>query len=214
MTLEASRFEEETNAALIQEGLTREVVVSDSDKAELYTSRVFEREGIPDGNGGTEKVKGVAPGHFSNRGWGIDLVAANSEGKPMPIEVKKYGQPSAAQLSDGPIVGLEDDTERWLQRREPLEHPVRQMDEWWTRDRWLKLIKSPEGQKRMADLGVNEEYLDYNHLRSSPDLQEWEDFLDQRVTVIVSEREGDAGKHLSDQAVFEVRSKRVVKIRS
>jgi hypothetical protein len=212
MTLQSSRFKKRTSDALVDKGLTPEIVTSDSDKAELYAGHVFAHEGIPDGNGGTEEVRGIGPGHFNNRGWGIDLIATDSEGRPTPIEVKKYKQPSRAELADRPVVELEDETQGWLQHTNSPEDSGRQMDDWWLRDRWLKLIKNPEGHQRMADLGVNEKYLDYDRLRSSPDLPEWEGLLDRRATVIVSRRGGDAGKRLFDQAVFEKRSTRVIKI--
>jgi len=256
MTLEADRFRPETKAALEQKGLRAEIVLSDPDKAEAYTRYVFAMEGIPDGNGSTEKVRGVAPGHFDQAGHGIDLVAADADGVPVPIEVKKYDQPSAAHLEDRPIVKLEPEVERWREQREAqvmakkrdtLTHvrpdaeatwkpevedwrrqiawdemrmhsdkkgelPIQQMDDLWVRDRWLKLIKTPEGRSRLSRIGVDEKYLDYRRLRASPDLPEWEAILERRTAVIVSGCEGDAGKRLFLQAIAEGRAKRVVKI--
>jgi len=217
MTLEADRFSPATKAALDQKGLTPEVVLSDPDQAEAYAGQVFAREGIPTGNGGTEKVRGVIAGHYDETGHGIDLVAADAEGVPMPIEVKKYNQPSAAHLEDRPVVKLEPEVENWCARREAQvagDHrlPVRQMDDLWTRDRWLKLIQMPEGPARLRRAGVDEKYLGHQRLRSSPDLPEWQAILDRRMAVIVSGREGDTGKRLFHQAVAEGRAKRVVKI--
>lgn len=257
MKMEAERFKPETIAALEQEGLTRDSVLSNPDKAELYVRQVFIHEGIPDGNGGTEQVKkDVVQGHFDQSKHGIDLIAADTEGKPVLIEVKKYNQTSAAQLSDYSVVKLEPEVERWQAAQEDLvtakqedtltefrpdaretwkpevahwqqgiaqneiriresekgKLPVQQMDDLWTRDRWLKLIKTPEGCKRLQDIGIDEKYLNYRRLRTSPDLPEWQSMLDQRVTVIVSGGQGDTGKRLFLQAVAERRSKRVVKI--
>jgi len=255
MTLEADRFKPETRTALEREGLTHDVVLSDPDKAEVYTGRVFALEGIPDGNGGTEKVRDVVPGHFDQAEHGIDLVAADAEGVPIPIEVKKYEQPSAAELADSSVVKSEPEVEQWRTQREAQvlakqrgaltdirpdaeatwkpevkewrrqiawdgvrmdeykgELPVQQMDDLWVRDRWLKLIKTPEGQSRLSRIGVDEKYLDYQRLRTSPDLPEWQAILDRRTTVIVSGSEGDAGRRLFLQATAEGRSKRVVKI--
>jgi len=216
MTLEAVRFKPETRSALDRQGLTADLVGADPDLAESYAGQVFAHEGIPDGNGGTERVRGVVPGHYDDGGHGIDLVAADAAGAPIPIEVKKYNQPSAARLEDRSIVALEPEVEHWRSQQTlasgEKELPVQQMDDLWTRDRWLKLVKSPEGQSRLRQLGVDERYLDYQRLRAAPDLPEWGEILDRRTTVIVSGGGGDAGKRLVDQALFERRSKRVVKI--
>lgn len=259
MKLDAARFSKETKSTLEQQGMTADKVLADHNLAEDYAGEVLEMEGMPDGGGGTEGVCGVASGHYEKRGEGgvgIDLVAADMEGAPMPIELKDTINPETRSLSDYEVKRLEPEVKCWKDKREAQvrakqqgsladirpdaeanwkpevedwrqgiaqdevriqeskkgELPVQQMDELWTRDRWLKLIKEPEGRKRMTDIGVNEKYLNYDRLRSSPDLPEWRDILDRRTTVVVSGREGDVGKRLSDQAVFERRSKQVVKI--
>jgi hypothetical protein len=204
------------SSSLDRQGLTADLVGADPDLAESYAGQVFAHEGIPDGNGSTEQVRGVVPSHYDDGGHGIDLVAADAAGAPIPIEVKKYNQPSAARLEDRSIVALEPEVGRWRAQQTlasgEKELPVQQMDDLWARDRWLKLVKSPEGQTRLRQTGVDERYLDYQRLRAAPDLPEWGEILDRRTTVIVSGGGGDAGKRLVDQAIFERRSKRVVKI--
>lgn len=258
MALQANRFSENTQKALDEAGLTRELVLTDHNKAEDYVSQVFEKEGIPNGNGGVDKPKdGVASGHYEKRsegGVGIDLVAADQDGVPMPIEVKKYQQTSSAQLENRSVGGeqrqtLEPEVAAWKAQREQLaragtgthpdadatwkpevaewrqqvahdqekvqasgELPIQQMDDLWTQDRWLKLVKTQDGQQHMCDIGVDAKYLDYDRLRSSPDLPERRDILDRRTTVVVSDSRGDVGKQLFLQAVFEKRSKSVMKI--
>ena len=258
--LDATRFSAATQQHLESAGLTRDAVLSDANKAEDYAARVFCLEGIPNGNGGVDKFKqGVVSGHYEQRGdggVGIDLVGADQDGIPTPIEVKKYQQTSAAHLENRSIERLEPEVAQWKAQREQAaraaqegclaeirpdaqdtwkpevadwrrdiardqlrmaetstgELPVQQMDELWTRDRWLKIIKSEDGQQRMRGIGVDEKYLDYNRLRSSPDLPEWQDILDRRTTVVVSDSRGSVGKQLFLQAVGDGRSKAVVKI--
>jgi hypothetical protein len=282
MTLDANRFAEDTQKTLDETGLTREIVLTDHNKAEDYVSQVFEKEGIPNGDGGVEKPKnGVASGHYEKRGEGgvgIDLVAAEREeenntskidGCPVLIEVKKYKQTSSAHLENRSVGGeqrqtLEPEVAAWKAQREQrvlayhrgqevtvdpesfYQHPftdywqqqrkwdefriaaqhdgklptqesdftlpVQQMDDLWTRDRWLKLIKTEDGQQRMRDIGVDAKYLDYDRLRSAPDLPEWRDILDRRTTVVVSDRHGSVGKAMFLQAIRDGRSKVVMKI--
>ncbi len=64
----------------------------------------------------------------------------------------------------------------------------------------------------MERIGVDKRYLDYERLRGSPDLPEWHEILDRRTVAIVSDRSGSAGRRMFDQAVFEKRAKRVMKI--
>ena len=92
------------------------------------------------------------------------------------------------------------------------ELPVQQMDDLWVQDRWLKVVKTPEGRARMANIGVDSKYLNYDRLRSSPELPEWRDILDRRATVIVSGSSGDTGKQMFLQSVCDGRSKSVLKI--
>ncbi len=255
MKMDVDRFSPVTKMSLDQQGLKPENILTDPDKAEDYVGAVFKLEGMPNGNGGTDMVKDIGPGHYDQAGHGIDLVAADADGTPVPIEVKKYNQPSAAHLEDRSVVELEPSVEQWRQQREAQvmtkeqgamtdirpdaeatwkpevkewqqqvgwdelrmhEHkgelPVQQMDDLWTRDRWLKIIKTPEGQGRMRQLGIDEKFLNHRHLSSSPDLPEWQAILDQRSAVIVSGGKGDVGKHLFNQAIRENRVKQVMKI--
>ncbi len=260
MTLDATRLSAGTQQQLERAGLTRDAVLSDANKAEDYTAQVLTLEGIPNGDGGVDQFKqGVVSGHYEQRGdggVGIDLVGADQNGIPTPIEVKKYQQTSAAHLENRSVERLEPEVAHWKAQREQAaragqegrlaeirpdahdtwkpevadwrrdvardqarmaetatgELPVQQMDELWTRDRWLKIIKSEDGQQRMQGIGVDEKYLDYNRLRSSPDLPEWQDILDRRTTVVVSDSRGNVGKQLFLQAARDGRSKAVVKI--
>lgn len=255
MKMDSSRFKPSTLDTLQRQRLTPDNILSNPDRAETYAGQVLALEGIPDGNGGVEKVRGVVPGHFDQTGHGIDLVAADAKGNPIPIEVKKYNQPSAAHLEDRPVTRLEPEVAQWKAQRESLvtglrrgdlakfrsdaeatwkpevadwrkqiekdeakmqsqkgELPVQQMDDLWVRDRWLKLIKSPEGQARLRQAGVNEKFLNYRRLRTAPDLPEWQTILDRRMTVVVSDRNGNVGHRLFLQAIKEKRSKQVIKI--
>ena len=259
-TLDATRFSADTQQQLDRAGLTRDAVLSDANKAENYAASVFSLEGIPNCGGSVDQFKqGVVSGHYEQRGdggVGIDLVGADQDGIPTPIEVKKYQQTSAAHLENRSVARLEPEVANWKAQREQAvrarqegrlaeirpdaqdtwkpevadwrrdiardqlrmaetatgELPVQQMDELWTRDRWLKIIKTEDGQQRMRGIGVDEKYLDYNRLRSSPDLPEWQAILDRRTTVVVSDSRGNVGKQLFLQAARDGRSKAVVKI--
>jgi hypothetical protein len=260
MTLDATRLSDVTQQRLARSGLTHEAVLSDANKAEDYTARVLELEGIPNGDGGVDKFKrGVASGHYDKRGnggVGIDLVGADQNGVPISIEVKKYQQTSAAHLENRSVERLEPEVANWKAQREQAvrasqenhltnirsdaqdtwkpevadwrrdiardqvrmaetatgELPVQQMDDLWIQDRWLKLIKTQDGQQRMRDIGVDAKYLDYDRLRSSPNLPEWRDILDRRTTVVVSDSHGSVGKAMFFQAIRDGRSKSVMKI--
>ena len=260
MTLDASRFSEQTKATLGEQGMTADKVLADPNLAEDYAAKVIELEGMPNGNGGTDDVRGVVSGHYEKRGAGgvgIDMVVADDKGVPCPVEVKKYKQTSAAHLENRPVERLEPDVMRWRDNQKAQVHakqqdrltamrpdanatwkpkvtdwqqqivrdearmstnktgelPVQQMDDLWTQDRWLKVIKTPEGRVRMADIGVDSKYLNYDRLRSSPDLPEWQDILDRRATIVISGSSGDVGKQLFLQSVRDGRSKSVVKIK-
>lgn len=89
---------------------------------------------------------------------------------------------------------------------------VEQMDDLWTQDRWLKLIKTQEGQERMRSIGVDERFLDVKKLSASPFCPEWQEILDRRSAVIVSSEQGQAGKQITNQAIFENRVKQVFQI--
>ncbi len=116
--MEMTRFSEQTLNALQEQNLTADVVLNDADKAESFVCEVLKREGIPDGNGGTEQVKGVAPGHYDQAGHGIDVIAADQSGVPIPIEVKKYHQISAAKMENRSVIRLEPEVENWRRQRE------------------------------------------------------------------------------------------------
>lgn len=253
MCMDASRFKPSTYVTLSDTGLTPKEVVNDPDKAEAFAGKVFKLEGIPSGNGDTETLQDVVPGHYDQAGHGIDLIGVERDGTPVPIEIKKYDQPSAAHLAEQNTVQLEDDVKRWQAQRESqvMMHregrasdaradagdtwkpevsdwqkqiaqdseqmnsgnlEVHQMDDLWTRDRWLKLIGNPQGQERLSNAGVAPQFLDYDRLKSSPELPEWQTILDRRTAVIVSDQQGDAGRKMFRQAIVEGRAKRVIKI--
>lgn len=93
---------------------------------------------------------------------------------------------------------------------------VEQMDELWTKDRYLKLLRSDGGADRLRTAGVHPKYcrldnfVDGNgNLKDSP---LWEDVLVNRMTVIVSPTDHPTSKTLLDQAIFESKSNRVLKI--
>lgn len=255
--MDAAKFKPSTSIDLAGKGLTPDKVLPDDKLGEAYVGRVFDLEGIPNGNGGVDKVRGVVSGHYDEANHGIDLVAADAQGNPIPIDVKDYQKPSGAALSDVHTKELEPEVAQWRQQREARVHalktheltklrpdaeekwkpevkswratiyadktrirkgrtgelPVQQMDELWTQDRWLKLIKSPEGRARLQQAGVDSKYLDYEKLRASPDLPEWQAILSRRTTVILSGNEGDTGRHLFAQCLREKRSKSVLKIK-
>jgi hypothetical protein len=155
MTLESERFSSRTLAALEKAGIKSDV--SEDDKlAEKFTAIVFENEGIPNGNGDTDPVrKEVVFGQYDNKNHGIDLVAADTEGVPIVIEVKDYKNSNTVLLSDYslkgevnqpleiPVQGLASERGRKFGDEGSLKNPleIRQMNDLWVRDRWLKLIK-------------------------------------------------------------------------
>lgn len=128
--LDSSRFSPETKAFMADQGLTHDKVMSDDRAAEEYVSHILSREGLPDGNGGVEQLKGVVPGHFDARGHGVDLVAVKQDGSPAPLEVKRYQHTSGASFEDHPVgqrktpegktseLDLEPAVERWRTERE------------------------------------------------------------------------------------------------
>lgn len=128
--LDSSRFSPETKAFMTDQGLTHDKVMSDDRAAEEYVSHTLSQEGLPDGNGGVEQLKGVVPGHFDARGHGIDLVAIKQDGSPAPLEVKRYQHTSGASFEDRPVgqmktpegktseLDLEPAVERWRAERE------------------------------------------------------------------------------------------------
>jgi hypothetical protein len=255
MKMESRRFSAQTKSALRKEGLSPEAVLSDPDKAESFVAKVTENEGLPDGNGGTVCVQGVVAGHYDRGGHGVDLVAADVNGAPVLIEVKKHNSPAVASLEDEPVKKLEPTVEAWRQQREKLvlaeqqaalkgarseardnwkpevaeqqrqverdtkqltpdnQLAVRQMQDLWARDRWLKVIKESEGRERLKQAGIAGKYLNYEALSTSPDLVEWGEILDGRTAVIVSGKDDITGKRLLDQSLFEDRVKRVVHIK-
>jgi len=93
---------------------------------------------------------------------------------------------------------------------------VEQMDDLWVKDRYLKLLRTDGGPERLQTAGVDPKYCQIENFVDShgslTDTSLWDDILSQRTTVIVSPADDPAGKVLFDQAVFENRSRRVLKI--
>ena len=94
--------------------------------------------------------------------------------------------------------------------------PVEQMDKLWTKDRYIKLLKSDGGAERLHTAGVDPQYCQLdNFVDGNGNLKDtplWDDILADRMTVIVSHTDDPAGKKLLDQAIFQDKSKRVLKI--
>lgn len=262
MTIDNNQFRPETKTALQQQGLSSEAIAADKtgDRAEAYARTVFEREGIPDGSGGMERVNRVVPGTHDGK-HGIDLIAATDEGKPIPIEVKMRAEADQAQL-DEKNTALEPEVQKakeayeqqlrayregdytqlrpdaadrwkpevadWHQRMQTdlaransdtegvPRLPVEQMDELWTKDRYLKLLKSDGGAERLQTAGVDPQYCQLDNFVDGNgnliDTPLWDDILADRMTVIVSPTDDPAGKKMLDQAIFQDKSKRVLKI--
>jgi len=255
MTMDSGRFQPTTCEQLSEMRLTRDGVLSDSYKAENFVAEVLKLEGIPTGNGDTEPLRDVVGGFYDTHGHGIDLIGVDKEGKPFPIEVKKYHQSSGAALSDYSITDLEPATQRWKTQREARAQrynedrfeedrpdanetwkpevkawhdqvakdvqaisrnqgdlPVTQMDDLWAQDRWLKLLASPEKQDQLHRAGVLQRFRDLNTLQSSPWLPEWQELLQRRTVVVVSDGQGGIGKKLYNQVLYGRRSQSVIKI--
>lgn len=225
MQMDADRFQLETKKALNKVGIDYEANMDDK-QAEQFAACVMEHEGIPDGNGGTERVNGrIVPGQFDNANHGIDLVAADRDGVPILMEVKKYNHTSAVHLTDLPLTGERTPFEPEVQklarqrsREELLINPrfdkpsdVRQMNDLWIRDRWLKLIKSNDGLERLRAAGVKEQFLDYQHMRLM-DCPEWDQIMENRKIVLVGGKGDNVSDYLLSQVIFENRAKMVFQI--
>lgn len=112
---------------------------------------------------------------------------------------------------------LEDDVLHLKKGAEGEEKlPVEQMDELWTQDKYLKLLRSDGGPERLLDAGVAPEYCQIeNFVDGHGNLKEtplWDDILANRTTVIVSPTDDAASEKLLRQAALEKKSHRVVKI--
>lgn len=225
MRMDVDRFKLETKEALIRVGIDYEGAMDDK-QAEQYAACVMEHEGIPDGNGGTERVNGqVVPGQFDNANHGIDLVAADRDGVPILMEVKKYNHTSSVHLTDLPLTGERTPFEPEVQklarqrsREEILINPrfdkpsdVRQMNDLWIRDRWLKLINSNDGLERLRAAGVKEQFLEYQRMRLM-DCPEWDLIMENRKVVLVGGKGDNVSDYLLSQVIFENRAKMVFQI--
>jgi hypothetical protein len=210
---------------LKEEGINTDV--SGDDKlAEKFSALVLKNEGIPNGNGDTTPVKkDVVFGQYDDKNHGIDLVAADKDGNPIILEVKDYKDSKRVVLSDYLVKGEPDqpiekavqnlilDRKKQFSDMSTLKNPceIRQMNDLWVRDRWLKLIKTENGLSRLRSAGVDEQFLDLTVMQdmSAP---QWEKILDQRVLVIVNKEGSNINKRLLDQALFENRAKKVISI--
>lgn len=225
MQLEPARFSPQTKEALESEGIDVKNIIDDK-QAEHFAACVIEHEGMPDGNGRTERICGRAvQGQFDNANHGIDLVAANEDGVPVLLEVKKYSRTSAVHLTDKSLTGgntpIEPEVQKLakIRRREELltsprfDKPsdIRQMNDLWVRDRWLKLIKSEDGVERLKLAGVDEKFLNYQNMRNMNSF-EWNQIMDNRKIVLVGGKGEDISDYLLSQVIFENRAKMVFKI--
>jgi hypothetical protein len=227
MVLNASEFKPETKAALRTQDLSGpDAVLADNtgDKAEATAQTVLKYEGLPEGNREAQPMKDVIPGHYDGK-HGIDLVGIAPDGRPIPIEVKKRaGESNSVGQDTVPLENMEPETlalkedilrERAVnpalrEKADQLEKgddpdpdlSTDQMAGLWTRDRWLKLVKSEEHLDRLRQAGVAEEYLDLDNLKVA-DSPQWRTILDGRTTVIVSDDREGASTTLSREALFK-----------
>jgi hypothetical protein len=188
-----------TKQSLRQKGLLNHPLSGDD--AEKYAKTVLEKEGLSGANGSRERLLGVTEGQFSGR-QGIDLVGASEEHKPVPIEIKEIQQ-GQAHLNDKPLTSVESKDGR----------PVKQMDDTWTRDRYRRLIESPEKRKELWEKGVDAKYLNPRNLAKN-DAKLWSDILSEKTVITVSPQ-GD--KAIGPKLLEQTRDrdiKRVVSIKT
>lgn len=115
------------------------------------------------------------------------------------------------------LTKMEDDMNRsWQDVQGSINLPVEQMDELWVKDRYLKLLRSDGGTDRLLTAGVHPKYCRIDNLvNGTGNLIEtplWDDILSQRMTVVVSPAGAPSGRKMFEQAVFEKKSNRVLKI--
>jgi hypothetical protein len=274
MTIDFSQLQPETQKALQAQGITSTSIANDHTQGEPCTRTILEREGIPDGNGGMEKVKRIVPGTYNDI-HGIDLIGVSHDGHPIPIEVKTQAQyaklseksraesrlePEVLQtkrdreqdlliyrdkererlrllherekdgrqkLDSDYISGLSPhfkqqltQKEKDLTRSQPDAQdrprlPVEQMDELWVKDRYIKLLRRSGGAERLQSAGISPEYCQVENLVHGGRLKDtplWDDILSKRTTVIVGPADAPRGRTMFKQAVFEKKSKRVLRI--
>jgi len=224
MSIAASEFKPETQAALKRQGLDdpNDVLADNTGKkAESLAQTVLKHEGLPDGCRGVQPLRDVIPGHYDNKGSGIDLIGVTADGRPIPIEVKKRaGDQDSMGQDTVPLGSMEPETlalkedilrERAL-RGESERHlasgesdrdlSTDQMAGLWTRDRWIKLIKDDERRAGLAQAGISDDFLNLDNLKVA-DSPQWRAFLDGRMIVVVSGDKDDVTDELFREAVFE-----------
>jgi hypothetical protein len=169
--IDVAQASDATKKSLRQKGLLNRPLSGDD--AEKYAKTVLEKEGLSSTNGSRERLLGVTEGQFSGR-HGIDLVGVSEKHKPVPIETKEVQQ-SQAHLNDKPLTSVESKDGR----------PVKQMDDTWTRDRYRRLIESPEKRKELWEKGVGAKYLNPRNL-GRDDARLWSDILPEKTVITVS----------------------------
>ena len=169
--IDVAQASDATKQSLRRKGLLNRPL--SGDEAEKYAKTVLEKEELPNANGSRERLLGVTEGQFSGR-QGIDLVGVSEKHKPVPIEIKEVQQ-SQAQLNDKPLTSVES-------RDGKL---VKQMDDTWTRDRYRRLIESPEKRKELWEKGVAAKYLNPRNL-AREDARLWSDILPEKTVITVS----------------------------
>lgn len=183
--IDVAQASDATKQSLRHKGLLNRPLSGDD--AEKYVKTVLEKEGLSNANGSRERLLGVTEGQFSGR-HGIDLVGVSEKHTPVPIEVKEVQQ-SQAHLNDKPLTSVESKDGR----------PVKQMDDTWTRDRYRRLIESPEKRKELWKEGVGAKYLNPRNLARN-DARLWSDILPEKTVITVSPRGDKAiGPKLLDQ---------------
>lgn len=176
-----------TRRALDQQGVSD--TPQDGDTAEQFTKTALAQEpGLLKNHDGSDKpIQGVADGQYDGI-HGIDLVAADKEGRPVVIEVKEM-QDGQAHLNDRPVTTIDG----------PGDSDVHQMDDAWVRDRWRRLIADEHRRPELLRAGIKPEYLDKSILRSD-NAKLWKDVLNDKAVVVVSPRGNSAvGPKLSEQ---------------
>jgi len=147
----------------------------DGDVGESTAKAALEHQpGVLKNADGSDKViKGVADGQYDSK-HGIDLVAADANGKPVVVEVKER-KDKPAELDDDPLTSIETKD----------GSPVKQMDDKWVQDRWRKLIADPTRRSELYAAGVKPQYLNPQNF-SSDSAKLWSDVLSDKAVIVVS----------------------------
>lgn len=159
----------------------------DGQTGEAIAKTVIENQTgcLKSSDGEAIKVQGVAYGQYDGV-HGIDLVAADQSGKPVIIEVKEV-QNNPAHLNEKSLSSLEAEYGE-----------VKQMDDTWVKDRWIKLIDNEDHVDELRQAGVSPKYLNPANFEKHPEY--WDDILKNKTVAVVSPEGTDAvTNHLREQ---------------